>query len=69
MKSQGKKGDGEESRFLTSITPLRPGSMRVIARDGRSVQASEEARSTLIEANERSPLRKSLAKIASELVR
>ncbi len=43
--------------------------MRVIARDGRSVQASEEARSTLIEANERSPLRKSLAKIASELVR
>jgi hypothetical protein len=43
--------------------------MRVIARDGRSVQASEEARSTLIEVNERSPLRKSLAKIASELSR
>lgn len=67
MRSSGKKGDAEEARFLSSITPLRPGSMRVIARDGRSVQASEEARSTLIEANERSPLRKSLAKIASEL--
>ena len=67
MRSSGKKGDAEEARFLSSITPLRPGNMRVIARDGRSVQASEEARSTLIEANERSPLRKSLAKIASEL--
>jgi Mrp family chromosome partitioning ATPase len=69
MKSQGKKGDSEEARFLSSITPLRPGSMRVLARDGRSIQASEEARSTLIEVNERSPLRKSLAKIASELAR
>lgn len=69
MKSQGKKGESEESRFLASITPLRPRSMRVIARDGRSVQASEEARSTLIEVNERSSLRRSLAKIASEISR
>lgn len=67
MKSQGKKGENEEARFLASITPLRPKSLRVIARDSRSVQASEEARSTLIEVNERSSLRKSLAKIASEI--
>ena len=69
MKSQGKKGDSEEARFLTAITALRPRSMRVIARDGRSVLASEEAHSTLIEVNERSPLRKSISKIASELAR
>ena len=67
MKSQGKKGENEEARFLASITPLRPRSMRVIARDSRSVQASEEARSTLIEVNERSSLRRSLSKIASEI--
>jgi len=67
MKTQGKKGESEEARFLSTITPLRPRSMRVLPKDVRALVACEEAKATLIEINERSSLRKAIAKIASEL--
>jgi len=43
--------------------------VRVIARDARATTAAEAQKSTLIEVNERSSLRKSIATIASEIVR
>jgi len=67
MRSQGRKGADEESKFLTITTRLRPLSVRVIARDARSTATAEAEKSTLIEVNARSGLRKAVAKIASEM--
>lgn len=69
MRSQGRKGSEEEAKFLAITTPLRPLSVRVIARDVRAALAAQSEKSTLIEVNERSALRKSIAKIASEIGR
>ena len=69
MRSQGRKGSDEEARFRAITTPLRPLNVRVIARDARASTAAEAQKSTLIEVNERSSLRKSIATIASEIVR
>ena len=69
MRSQGRKGSDEEAKFLAVTTPLRPRNVRVIARDARATTAAEAQKSTLIEVNERSGLRKSIATIASEIVR
>jgi Mrp family chromosome partitioning ATPase len=69
MRSQGKKGEDEEGRFLAATTRLRPLSVRVIARDLRAVTAALEQKCTLIEVNTRSSLRKSIATIASEIKR
>lgn len=67
LHSPGRKGVEEEARFLSITTPLRPLKVRVIARDSRAVHVAESQKSTLIEANNRSTLRKSIAKIASEI--
>ncbi len=69
MRSSGRKGENEEKHFLEAVTPLRPRSVRTIARDPRSVIAAEDEHSTLVEVNERGAMRKSIAKIASELHR
>lgn len=69
MRAQGRKGADEEAKFLAITTPLRPLSVRVIARDSRAVTSAEAQNSTLIEVNARSSLRKSIAKIASEIER
>ena len=69
MRSQGRKGEAEEAKFLAITTPLRPINLRVIARDSRATSAAESAKSTLVEASERSGLRKSIAKIASQMQR
>ena len=68
MRSAGRKGAEEEARFLAITAPLRPLSVRSIARDSRAVNLAESKQSTLIEANDRSNMRKSIAKIASEIV-
>ena len=68
MRSQGRKGSDEEAKFLALTTSLRPLSVRTIARDGRACAAAEAEKATLIEINERSGLRKSIAKIASEMI-
>ena len=69
MRSQGRKGSEEEAKFLAITTPLRPLGVRVIARDVRAALAAQNEKSTLIEVNERSGLRKTIAKIASEVGR
>ncbi|MEI8119249.1 MAG: hypothetical protein WCG68_00025 [Actinomycetes bacterium] len=69
MRSQGKKGDDEEAQFLAITTRLRPLCVRVIGRDLRAASKALEEKATLIEVNMRSALRKSIAKMASELKR
>lgn len=69
MRSSGRKGENEEKRFLETVTPLRPRSTRIIARDPKSVLAAQDEHATLVEVNERGTMRKSIAKIASELHR
>ncbi len=67
MRSPGKKGEEEEARFLAIATRLRPLCVRVICRDSRATAMALEQKATLIEVNQRSSLRKSIAKIASEI--
>jgi Flp pilus assembly CpaE family ATPase len=69
MRSQGRKGSEEEVKFLAITTPLHPRNVCMISRDTRAITAAQAQKSTLIEVNERSGLRKSIAAIASELVR
>ena len=67
MRSMGRRGAEEEARFLSITTPLRPLGVRVVPRDPRSTSAAEAQKSTLIEVNSRSVLRKAVAKIVSEI--
>jgi Flp pilus assembly CpaE family ATPase len=67
MRSIGRKGAEEEARYLAITTRLRPLGVRVIPRDSRSTSAAEAQKSTLVEVNARSVLRKAIAKIASEM--
>ncbi len=69
MRTQGRKGEDEEARFLAITTRLRPLSVRVIGRDQRATAMALEQKSTLIEVNQRSALRKSIAAMASEIKR
>ena len=67
MKSSGKRGESEETKFLNSVTLLKPTRIRSIPKDSRAVVAAEDERATLLEINERSSLRKSIAELAREL--
>ena len=67
MKSPGKRGESEEAKFLNSTTALKPIRIRCIAKDPRAVMAAEDEHATLVEINERSNLRKSIAELAREL--
>jgi len=67
MKSPGKRGDLEEATFLNSTTALKPIRVRSIAKDPRAIAAAEDEHSTLVEINERSSVRKSIADLAREL--
>ena len=67
MKSSGKKGEAEQSKFLTVTSPMKPFRVRTINTDIRAVLAAQVERATLIEVNERSAVRKSIAELASEL--
>ena len=69
MKSPGRKGEDEAARFLSIATRLRPLSLRTIARDGRAATGALEQKATLIEVNQRSSLRKSIATMARELAK
>ena len=69
MRSPGRKGEDEEAKFLATTTKLRPLSVRVVSKDSRAASSSLEEKTTLIEVNQRSVLRKSIAKIAIELSR
>lgn len=67
MKSSGKKGEAEQAKFVTLTSPMKPFRVRSISTDIRAVLAAQDERATLIETNERSALRKSIAELASEL--
>lgn len=67
MKMAGKRGEVIESRFLTAVTPLKPIRVRSINSDPRAVTSAIEEHATLIEINERSNVRKSIAELASDL--
>jgi len=63
----GKKGDEQEERFLSVVSPTRPHALRILPLDLRGVSAAAEDRSILIESNSRGTLRRSLAAIVLEL--
>ena len=67
MKSSGKRGEIEESKFLSSVTILKPIRIRSIAKEARAILAAEEEHATLAETNVRSKVRKSIAELAREL--
>ena len=63
----GKKGDEQEEKFLSVVSPTRPHALRIIPFDPRGVSAATQDRSILIESNPRGLLRRSLAALALEL--
>jgi hypothetical protein len=67
MKFAGKRGESAEAKFLASVTQLKPIRVRSIANDSRAINAAIEEHATLIEINERSNMRKSIAELAREL--
>ena len=67
MKVAGKRGDLAESKFLTSVTSLKPVRIRSIGNDPRAITAAIDEHATLIEINERSNMRKSISDLAREL--
>jgi len=67
MKSPGKRGEKEEAQFLHCATALKPLRIRSIVKDSRAVTAAEDEHATLVEINERSNVRKSIAELAREL--
>jgi Flp pilus assembly CpaE family ATPase len=67
MKSPGKRGEKEEAQFLNYATALKPIRIRSIGKDARAVTAAEDEHATLVEINERSNVRKSIAELAREL--
>jgi Mrp family chromosome partitioning ATPase len=67
MKSSGKRGDAEEAKFLNAVTPIKPVRVRTLPKDPRAIATAEDEHATLVEINERSNLRKSVAALAREL--
>ena len=67
MKSPGKRGEKEEAQFLSCTTNLKPIRIRSIVKDSRAIIAAEDEHATLVETNERSNVRKSIAELAREL--
>ena len=63
----GKRGDEQEEKFLSLVSPTRPHALRILPLDLRSVSAAAQDRSILMESNSRGVLRRSLAAIALEL--
>ena len=68
MKGPGRKGSDEEGVFLATIAPLKPVRIYTLPRDIKGTSKALKDRATLIEAEERGILRKSIAKIAGEIV-
>lgn len=63
----GKRGDEQEEKFLSVVSPTQPHALRILPLDLRGVSAATEERSILMESNSRGVLRRSLAAIALEL--
>lgn len=67
MRPNGRKGSDREGLFHSVSNALRPQRIFTLPRDNRSVVKAEEERSALVEVNDRSPLRKAIAKLAVEV--
>lgn len=64
MTSRGRKGKVREDQYFAIAAPLRPENLFTLPRDSRTLLQSEEERATLIEIDERSSLRRSIAAMA-----
>jgi len=63
----GKKGDEQEAKFLSVVSPTKPHALRILPLDLRGVSVASYDRSILIESNSRGLLRRSFAALALEL--
>ena len=63
----GRRGDEQEEKFLSIVSPTQPHALRILPLDLRSISAAAQDRSILMESNSRGALRRSLAAIALEL--
>ena len=63
----GKKGDAQEEKFLSVVSPTQPHALRILPFDLRGISAAAQNRTILMESNPRGLLRRSLAAIALEL--
>lgn len=64
MSSRGRKGKVREDQFFGIAAPLAPQHLFTLPRDVRTSTRAEEERATLLEIDERSSLRKSIASMA-----
>ena len=62
-----KRANQSSEKFLKVVTPLRPRRILQIPYDARSLYAAESEQLTLLESNEKSLLRKAIARIAGEV--
>jgi cellulose biosynthesis protein BcsQ len=62
-----KRANQSSEKFLKVVTPLRPRRILQIPYDARSLSAAESEQLTLLESNEKSLLRKAIARIAGEV--
>lgn len=62
-----KKPHSNNESFLKLVTPLKPKRILHYPYDARSVYAAHNEQCTLLESNEKSPLRKAIARIAGEV--
>jgi len=67
QRTPGKKGDEQEAKFLSVVSPTQPHALRILPLDFRNISSAAEDRSILIESNSRGSLRRSLAALALEL--
>lgn len=67
MKSTGKRGDTEQSRFDSLVHQVKAVRTFAISKDSRAVTSAEDERATLVETNERSAVRRSIAELASQI--
>lgn len=63
-----KRSGGHSEKFLKLVTPLRPRRILELPHDARSLHAAESEQMTLLESNEKSLLRKAIARIAGEVI-
>ncbi len=64
MGSRGRKGKLREEQYFALAAPLRPQKLFTLPRDVRTITKAEDERATLLEIDDRSSLRKSIASMA-----
>ncbi|MEY2815043.1 MAG: hypothetical protein RIS05_791 [Actinomycetota bacterium] len=66
-RKKGRRGDSDEERFLSIVTPCKPRALRVLSSDVRAAELAQSDRSILMERNPRSSLRREIMAIAKEI--